>query len=105
MENNPRRVRPVEVGMLLFLATEAMFFAGLVSAYWVLRSQVFPWPPVGQPRLPILITGINTAILLLSGLALWRSQTALKKGCHLCVVGTIGLAALGGFLFLGIQGL
>jgi heme/copper-type cytochrome/quinol oxidase subunit 3 len=90
--------------MLFFLAAEAMFFAGLVSAYWVLRAQVLPWPPEGQPRLPVAVTGVNTAVLLLSGIALWRSKAALDKGCRLCVVGSIGLAAAGGLVFLGVQG-
>ncbi|HSA59147.1 MAG TPA: heme-copper oxidase subunit III [bacterium] len=104
MESNPLRSRSSEFGMLLFLAAEAMFFAGLVSAYWVLRAQVLPWPPAGQPRLPVAVTGVNTVILLLSGLALWRSRAALKKGCRLCVAGSIGLAGLGGLVFLGVQG-
>lgn len=63
-----------EIGMLLFLATETMFFAGLISAYLVLRAQVSLWPPLDQPRLPTLVTGINTAILLVSGWAQFLSQ-------------------------------
>lgn len=90
--------------MILFLAAEAMFFAGLISAYWVLRSQVSPWPPIGQPRLPVFVTGINSLILIGSGLAFWRTRRALDRGCRLCVVGWLGLAGLGGAVFLGIQG-
>ncbi len=96
--------RRVKIGMSFFLAAEAMFFAGLISAYWVLKSQIVPWPPIGQPRLPILVTGINTGILLLSGAAITRTGPALRKGCYLCLVAALGLAALGSLLFLAIQG-
>lgn len=96
--------RTARIAMLLFLATEAMFFAGLISAYWVLRASVSPWPPVGQPRLPILATGINTLLLLVSGAAIWRAEERLRRGCHLCFVGWIGITGLLGLLFLSIQG-
>ena len=86
--------RAAKIGMVFFLATEAMFFAGLISAYWVLRAQVSPWPPLGQPRLPVLMTGLNTGILLLSGITVWQTGRALW----------LGLTGLGGVLFLSIQG-
>jgi heme/copper-type cytochrome/quinol oxidase subunit 3 len=84
-----------QIGMLLFLAAEAMFFAGLISAFLVLRVSFIPWPPVGQPRLPVVVTAINTGILLLSGFSLWRTRS-IDKNWRLAV-GT-------GFLFLVIQG-
>lgn len=62
--------------MVLFLATEAMFFAGLISATLVLRAQVPLWPPADQPRLPVWITGINTLLLLGSGYVLFLSLKA-----------------------------
>ncbi|GIT63008.1 MAG: hypothetical protein Ct9H300mP21_05540 [Pseudomonadota bacterium] len=45
------------IGMLIFMVTEAMFFAALISAYLVIRAGLEEWPPWGQPRLP----GLNTA--------------------------------------------
>lgn len=96
--------KAAKIGMVLFLAAEAMFFAGLLSAYLILRVQVVPWPPTGQPRLPVLVTGINTLILLTSGVALFCGGRALKKSCNLCLVGWIGIGALCGTLFLAIQG-
>jgi cytochrome c oxidase subunit 3 len=52
--------------MLLFIVTEAMFFAGLISAYVISRAGAFAWPPAGQPRLPITVTAVNTMVLLAS---------------------------------------
>jgi heme/copper-type cytochrome/quinol oxidase subunit 3 len=96
--------RKAQIGMVFFLAAEAMFFAGLISAYWVLRAQVSPWPPPAQPRLPVLVTGINTLILIGSGTAFWQTRQAVDRGCRFCIVGWLGLAGLGGAVFLGVQG-
>jgi len=52
--------------MLLFIAAEAMFFAGLISAYVISRAGAFAWPPAGQPRLPVAVTAVNTLVLLAS---------------------------------------
>jgi heme/copper-type cytochrome/quinol oxidase subunit 3 len=75
------------LGMAIFVATEAMFFAALISAFVVLRVQALDWPPFDQPRLPVGVTGVNTAILLLSGCTM-----------HLA------LRSVRGALFLAIQG-
>ena len=48
----------------MLLAAETMLFTGLIGAYIVLRgSSVEPWPPAGQPRLPLAVTGANTIVL------------------------------------------
>lgn len=92
------------IGMMIFLATEAMFFAGLISAYWILRAQLPIWPPPGQPRLPVLITGISTLILLGSAGYLQRAWRSLRTNQQGMLVRDIGnTAALGG-IFLAIQG-
>ena len=66
-----REVVPNAVlAVLVLVACEAMFFAGLVSAFTIVKSTAVVWPPVGQPRLPIEETAINTAALLLSAVAL-----------------------------------
>jgi heme/copper-type cytochrome/quinol oxidase subunit 3 len=90
-------------GMVLFLATEAMFFAGLVSAYYVLRLQAVAWPPPDQPRLPVLVTGINTGFLLLSGGAMLRAVRGMREGDPAAGRWLAATAALG-CLFLLIQG-
>ena len=73
---HPQRLAPNGViGMLLFIATEAMFFAGLISAFVVTRAGVV-WPPANQPRLPVAATALNTLVLVASGLVLWNAQQA-----------------------------
>ncbi len=58
------------MGMLIFVIVEAMLFAGLISAFTIIRSSAMVWPPPNQPRLPIEETALNTAALLVSGVFL-----------------------------------
>ena len=91
------------LGMLLFLFTEAMLFGGLISAFLVLRAQAPVWPPAGQPRLPVAVTGGNTLVLLLSGWTMIRAVGALRQGSAASVRWLQATAVLG-LLFLAIQG-
>src|SRR5204863_302235 len=59
---------------MFLIAGEVMFFAGLISAYFVLRMGAAQWPPPLQPRLPVLVTGLNTLVLLGSSFAMLRTQ-------------------------------
>ena len=63
------------VGMLLFVAAEAMFFAGFISAFTIVRAGSMVWPPPGQPRLPVEATAFNTLVLLASaGCLIWARR-------------------------------
>lgn len=70
------------LGMLLFVFTESMLFAGLISAHTIAKAGASEWPPFGQPRLPVTTTMFNTVALLASGVTLmlahraWRRQRA-----------------------------
>ncbi len=102
-----RRARPFEpavLGTLIFIATEIMFFTGLLSAYNIARSKVpmSIWPPPDQPRLPIESTLANSGVLLVSGVLMWLAVRAMvnkKDPVKLAVAG----AALGA-LFVAVQG-
>lgn len=65
------------IGMLIFVGTEVMFFAGFISAFTIARTTAIGgWPPPGQPRLPVEATALNTLALLASGVMLhvaWRA--------------------------------
>ena len=67
------------LGMLIFVITEAMLFAGLISAFMITRASAVIWPPPGQPRLPVEETALNTAALLLSGVLLVFAGRAFKR--------------------------
>lgn len=68
-------------GMTIFLASEAMLFAGLIGGYIILRLSSPAWPPSPEyPRLPILLTGINTVFLISSSFTYHFGEVAVKKG-------------------------
>jgi heme/copper-type cytochrome/quinol oxidase subunit 3 len=91
------------LGMAIFIATEAMFFAALISAFVVLRVQALDWPPFDQPRLPVGVTGVNTAILLLSGCTMHLALRSVRAAGTRLTQWLLATALLGA-LFLAIQG-
>lgn len=105
----PAKRRPLlpsaVLGMLIFVVTEAMLFAGMVSAYQIVRSRAPEgfWPPPAQPRLPIWETAINSGFLLASGVVLFFANRAFEKdraqAAKLLLVSLILGAA-----FVGLQG-
>ena len=73
--------RVCKFGMIIFLLSEAMLFAGLIGGYIVLRMACSQWPP--SPNLPVLpkfFTGCNTSILVASSLAFHMVEVAVKSG-------------------------
>ena len=96
---------PVERGKFaiwLFLATEVMFFSGLIGAYIVLRSASSSWPDP-QERLAVDITAFNTFVLITSSWLMVKALFASKKGDRNGILFWLGLTILGGSLFVGIQ--
>jgi cytochrome c oxidase subunit 3 len=65
--------------MLIFVFTEIMLFAGLISAFTIIRSAELVWPPPGQPRLPLQSTAVNTAALLASGALLFAAHRRFRR--------------------------
>ncbi|MEE3325800.1 MAG: heme-copper oxidase subunit III [Myxococcota bacterium] len=68
------------LGMLLFVVTEVMLFAGLISAFTIAKSSAPIWPPPGQPRLPIEATAFNSLVLLASAVCLIFAHRAFHQG-------------------------
>ena len=94
------------MGMLIFVFTEVMLFAGMISAHAIVRSQSVGemWPPYGQPRLPVEATALNTAALLLSGVLLVFAHFAFRKEARRALIPTL-FALLLGLFFVGAQGM
>jgi cytochrome c oxidase subunit 3 len=90
--------------MVIFLGAETMFFAGLITAFLSFRLGSPAWPPVGQPHLPIGVTAVNTAVLLLSAYPMLRAWLAVRRGDRRGLVRGLGATALLGATFLGVQG-
>jgi cytochrome c oxidase subunit 3 len=90
--------------MLMFLAFEAMFFAGLLGAFLVFRLASTTWPPPGEPYLPIGVTWINTGILVASAYTMRRAHRGIRDGNRAGLVRGLGLTTLLGTTFLAVQG-
>lgn len=94
------------LGMLIFIFAEVMFFAGLVSAHSIVRSQAAGqmWPPYGQPRLPVEETAVNTAALMVSGIVLVLAWLAYRREPSSARIPLL-LAIVLGAIFVFFQGL
>ena len=89
---------------VMFLAAEAMFFAGLIGAFIVFRIGSAVWPPPFQPRLPVAITGVNTVILLLSAVTMHVALRCVRLGATRRASRLIAMTAAMGGVFLLVQG-
>jgi len=90
------------LGMIILLFTEIMFFAGLISSYIVSRADVVEWPPIGQPRLPVEATFLNTLFLLASAVTIFvllKKYTSRKK-----YIFWLALTIIFGIIFVSLQG-
>jgi len=92
--SDPSPVLPSSVlGMLIFVIAEMMLFAGLMSAFAIIKSGALGWPPPGQPRLPVEATAFNTAVLLASAVFLFIANRFFTRDRNLakrllfCAVG------------------
>lgn len=103
-----RRVEPAvgspEIGVLVFIVFETMLFSGLVSAYLVLRTSSFAWPPPGLPQLPIPVTAVNTVVLLFSAFTMFRATREVAAGEVVRFRNALLVTMALGLTFLIVQG-
>ncbi len=101
------RLRPIlpdpVLGMLIFVIAEMMMFAGLMSAFSIVKAGALGWPPPGQPRLPVEATAFNTAVLLASAVFLFVANRAYARNRNLAKRLLFTAMGLGAF-FVVFQG-
>lgn len=98
------RLSNARLAIAVFLGAETMFFTGLVGAYLVLRQASPVWPPPGLPRLPIAVTWVNTAVLVLSCWTMWQAGRAARARSPRKLERSLTLTCLLGITFLAVQG-
>ena len=93
------------LGMLLFITSEVMFFAGLFAAYFNVRANSPVWPPEGfGDKLHILpLVGVATVLLVLSSLTCQMGVWAIRKNDRSGLVRAIGITVVLGVVFLVMQ--
>ncbi len=106
----PTRNAPVApngvIAMVIFVIAEVMFFAGLISAFTIVRTTALAgWPPPGQPRLPAEETLVNTCALIASAGVLYFAQRRFRTEAARAKVPLLVAMLLGAFfvVFQGVE--
>ena len=86
----------------LFLASEVMFFAGLIAAYIVLRAGSPTWPIVAEALNVPLVAG-NTFILIVSSVTMVQAYAGIETGDQNKLRNMLIATAALGAIFLSIQ--
>jgi cytochrome c oxidase subunit 3 len=102
---------PVSNGKLaiwIFLATEVMFFTGLIGTYIVLRNgtptETEKWPIPEQVHLIEWIGALNTFVLICSSVTVVLAHHALGKANIRAATGYVAITLALGGVFLVIKG-
>jgi cytochrome c oxidase subunit 3 len=99
----------VILGMILFITSEVMFFAGLFAAYFSVRANATSWPPINPEtgeafHLSILpLVGPATVMLILSSFTCQFAIWAIRRGDRTAFLRNIGVTFVIGVVFLIMQ--
>jgi len=109
---HPYGSKPIEntalLGMLLFIASEIMFFAGLFAAYFDIRAKNLPhWPALPEGAefgvTPVIIAA--TIILISSSAVIEWGVLRIRKGDRRGMNRALALTVLMGITFLAFEAL
>ncbi len=87
------------LGLLTFLCSEFLMFAGFFTLFLVYRSAAAEWPPA-ETEVELLLPTINTVILVSSSFVIHYGDVAIKRGDVGGLRKWYGLTALMGTVFL-----
>jgi cytochrome c oxidase subunit 3 len=99
---HPEMSGPV-LGMVLFVASEAMFFAAFFGGYFTIKANSPEWPPPGTPHLKIDIASILTVILIVSSITVQLSLRSIRSGKGSRSTMWLGITIALGICFLSLQ--
>lgn len=91
------------IGMWLFLATEIMFFGGLITAYIIYRSTSPREVELASRHMRVWLGCLNTVILLGSSLTMALAVRASQLRLHREIVVYLGMTMALGTAFLGVK--
>jgi cytochrome c oxidase subunit 3 len=101
----------VVLGMLLFITSEVMFFAGLFAAYFNVRANATVWPPFVPDTVPaekyhldiLPLVGPATVLLILSSFTCQFAVWAIRRGDRTGFIRNIAVTFIIGIVFLLLQ--
>ena len=96
------------LGMILFIASEVMFFAGLFAAYFNVRLSAPHWPPLVneaeyEPFMlshELLLPGILTFILVMSSVTMQLGVWGIRRGDRTAFLRNTAVTLVLGVVFL-----
>jgi cytochrome c oxidase subunit 3 len=91
------------LGMVLFVASEAMFFAAFFAAFFTIRSTANVWPPPSIGPRKIDVATILTIILVASSGTVQLSLRTIRQGKLRTAQVWLGATLLLGVTFLALQ--
>ena len=100
----PQRISNPVLATLIFVCSEVMFFAALVSAYVIIKaSSGVAFAPPAHITLPVAVTGLNMVVLCVSGLLLHLSTNRFAVNRQHAEI-LFGLSIICGSVFVIGQG-
>jgi len=95
----------VVLGMLLFITSEVMFFAGLFAAYFNTRASNHPWPPEEFDHIlnPFSVILVATIILITSSFTCQLAVWAIRRNDRTGFLRNIAITFVLGVVFLLLQ--
>ena len=95
---------PALLGMMLFIASEVMFFAALFAAYFNVKATLPVFPPEGTEFIdPWGLPLIGTVILVISSFTMQWGTSRIRKGDRTGLNRAVAITLILGIVFLGIQ--
>jgi len=91
------------LGMWMFLATEILFFGGVLCAYWIYRITYPEAWALGAEQQNKLFGGINTLVLIISSLTMALAVRNAQMGKRKSTVGMLFATLIFGSMFLTIK--
>src|SRR4051812_10222633 len=91
------------LGMWIFLATEVLFFGGMLLTYSVYRSMYFNSFAEASRELDVVLGSLNTAVLLCSSLTMAMAVHEAESGNTKWHVRFLGITMVLGTMFLTIK--
>lgn len=98
----PGRPSILGVGVVVWLSSELMFFAGLFGAWFTLRASSDVWPP-DDVHLAVVRTAVATLVLVASSGTMHLAVVAAERGDRRRLVRWLAVTAGLGLLFLANQ--
>ena len=91
------------IGVVLIIVSESIFFLGAFWAYFYTRATALEWPPPGveQPQFNLALA--NTAIALMSAVAIYIAERAIARDDKRLLLQGMGVAAALGTIFMAVQ--